>query len=273
MFPKYIYCLLYNFNLWGFCIELPELKMSQKWTHIMFGVQIMCSCFITVTVWLYLIKNLREEKDLLNMANTSAKLCAAMVAYWFIVIESYWKRPMQQKFWLIYRQIRNNFNRSDRHAMFRSYGILFVHFVVSLPGLEAIDILLWSSEHSGMNLYFLFAYTGLAMMHVVRIFHYLFFIRLLDHQLDEVGREMQSLTDASVKETLSLVRLRRIRIYYDLVHELSNCINEIFGWSNIINVLYMFLILVVDLNWIYWKIHNGIRVEIERTSHPFIQLL
>lgn len=95
-------------------------------------------------------------------------------------------------------------------------------------------------------------------MHEMRIFYYLFSIRLLDHQLEKVGAEMKLLADASEKGTLSGERLRQIRIHYDLVYELSNCINEVFGWSNVMNILYLFLRLGFDSAWAYWKIaHRG----------------
>lgn len=85
------------------------------------------------------------------------------------------------------------------------------------------------------------------------------------HQLDEVEEEMKLLADVSETGTVSRDRLKSIRIHYDLVHELSDCINEVFGWSSIAVVLYLFLNLVTDLNWIYWRIHNEIEIDVLRT--------
>lgn len=87
------------------------------------------------------------------------------------------------------------------------------------------------------------------MMAQIRVFHYLFFIHLLDYQLNEIGMEAGSLAEASNNEPIPNARFRWIRMYFDLVYELSDCINETFGWSNVVSVLYLFLLLAVDMIW------------------------
>lgn len=259
--------MLYIFNLWGFSVEIPDIHMSLKWTRVIFCVHIIISCYICSFVWQFLNENLEKKIDLLSVANNVIKFSAALIAYWAIIVESYSKRSVQQKFWRIYRQIYNDFNREDRNLMFRNSLNKFVHFFIFFTGLD--EFIRWISFLNGLNVYFKLPYIGLMMMQDMRIFYYLFFIRLLNHQLEEVAIEMELLADANERGIFLKDRLKWVRIFYDSVHGMSNCINEIFGWSSIIGVLFLFLRLVVDLNWIYWRIHRQIEVEILRTFEIF----
>lgn len=256
MFSKCISYLLYNFNLWGFCVEFPEFGMIQKWTRIIFGVHLISTCFLCEFVWLFLHQVFYIEYDLISVLNDVVKFCLATFAYVSIVVESYCKHSVQQHFWKTYRRIRSDFDRPECKLTFRTYFIQFIQYFSITIFVEIKHIVKWFSP------FLSFSYFGLMTMHEMRIFYYLFILRLLDHQLDQVGIEMELLVDASEKKTLSRNRLTWIRIYYDLVHELSISINEVFGWSNIINVLYLFLRVVFDSSWVYWRIHHKGRIEL-----------
>lgn len=118
---------------------------------------------------------------------------------------------------------------------------------------------------------FLFATICLAAMAQFRAFQYLFFIGLLKHQLNVVEKEAKSLADASENGTVSKERLRWFRTHYDLVYELSSCINEVFGWSNLVSFSYFFLRLALDLIWNYSNIIRKIGMHIEGT--PGLRIL
>lgn len=235
----------------------------QKWTRIIFGMQIICSCFFCGFVSIIFSKDFHKELDFLSIANNVIKLGGAFIGYWIIFVESYCKRPVQRKFWQIYRQIRSDFCRSDHVLVFGNYFVKFGLFFIITAVIEVKQSLQLISMLNGTTLYFAFSYFALMIGHEMRVFHYLFFIHLLDQQLDNVGIEMKVLADASEIGTISRNHLKWIRMHYDLVYELSNCVNEVFGWSNIATVLYLFLQLVTDLNWTYWAIHNEMEVELQ----------
>lgn len=266
MFCEYIFYLLYNFNLFGFCTELSELRASrwrhQIWTRMIMAAQIISSCFLYAFVWINFNESFYDGFDLLSIVNDVVKFSGAVIGFWFIVVESYCQRHVQRKFWQIYRQIRIDFNPIDRDAIFGSYLIKFGEFFMVAIYNEVNNFVAWITE---TNFYFAVSYFGLMMMHYMRIFHYLFFIHLLDHQLNEVELQMKLMADISENGMISRDRLKSIRVYYDLVHELSDCINEVFGWSNIVSVLYCFLLLAVDLNWTYWRLHNEVDVPVIST--------
>lgn len=269
MFPKFILYLLYSFNLWGYCTELPELRMSRKWIRVIFVCQVICSFCFGVFVW-FLLQQQFMQIDLLSITNFVIKLRGAVLCYLFIIVESYCQRHSQRTFWQIYRNIRSEFNRAGHPANFSSYLFRFVQFFVTVVGVELSFIAPFASYLDVTSSLCLFSYLSLLLMQQWRTFHYLFFIRLLDHQLDEVGVEMKMLADASETGTLSRDRLCWIRLYYDSVHELMNRINEVFGWSNVVCILYLFLRLVVDLNEFYRKYHESFEAKISRMFPSFI---
>lgn len=251
MFSKYIFLLLYFFNFWGLCTELNELRMNHhryhKWTVLLLGANIIYLCLALGSIW-YFLNEAYDGFNLPNITNDVIKFIGATIAQLFVIFESYYKRSVQRKFWKIIRELRSDFNCPDHNVRFGWYYAKFGEFFGAVFVIKLVQLLAWNIT---LKIYFIFGYISLMTLQEIRIFHYLFFIHLLSYQLNEVEMEMQSLADVSENGTISRDQLRWIRMYYDLVHELSNCINEIFGWSNVISIWYLFLLLAVDLNWFY----------------------
>lgn len=257
MFPKYIHYLLFNFNLWGFCAELPELRMSQTWTRLILIGQLLCSGLVCAFVYQTLTENYSINLDFLTKTNVVLKLCGIFIGAWFIVIESYWKRPSQRKFWQIYHRIGIEFKGVNYKTALGTYFLKFGLFFVISAGVSVQHLVGLITVFDKKSLPLLFSFFFLMVMEEMRIFYYLFYVSLLHHHLSEIEMEMKSLADSSEHRAISPQRLRWVRMYYDLVYEVSNCMNDVFGWSQFSSVLYSFVRLVSDLNWIYWQIHNG----------------
>lgn len=136
MFSKFISYLLCNFELWGFCTAFPELRISQKWTTFIFVAQMINACILCEFAWLFLHQQFYTEYDPLTALNDVVKLCLAVSGHICIIIESYCKRAVQQKFWRTYYLIRSDFNRPVCDPMFRNYFIQFVQFFVSVSVVE-----------------------------------------------------------------------------------------------------------------------------------------
>lgn len=230
------------------------------------AAQIISTCSLYAFVWTNFNQRFYDGFDFLSIVNDVVRFSGAGLGFWAVIVESYCKRHVQRKFWQIYRQIRIDFNPIDRDVMFRTYLIKFGEFFVVAIFNEMINFVEWFTD---TNFFFAISYFSSMMMHYMRIFHYLFFIHLLDHQLNEVELQMKLMADNSEIGIISRDCLKSIRIYYDLVHDLSDCINEVFGWSNIVSVLFVFLRLAVDLNWTYWRLHNNVDVP---TTSTYIHL-
>lgn len=264
MFSKPILYLFYNFNLWGFCTELTELRMSQLWAHFIFVFQLIFSGFLCAVSCIFTYQNLHERLGFLVVANNTLKLGAVVISYWFIIVESYHRRPVQRKFWQIYRQTDGAFTHCDGKSGHRRYLVKFSIFFVIATIIYIKQFVGLNIEFNGTFFYFAFSYVGLIVMQDMRIFHYLFFVLLLENQLNTVEKQMELLANVSHCAKIPSERLKWIRIQYDLVHDLLNCMNEVFGWSNIAIILCLFLRLVVDMNWTYYRIQNAADVMMER---------
>lgn len=243
--------------------------MSEKWTRCILAIHIICSCLLSAHVRFYIIGDLFKNVGFLTITNMLIKYCGVIVVCLITAIESYCKRSIQRKFWQIYRQIVRDFTGEDHDIVFRNYFIQFGTFFVVALGIYVRHAIITISVFSGIKLCFAFSYLSVMTMQDMRVFHYIFFVHLLDHQLHAIGLEMERLADASERQKISHESLKRIRIYHDLVHELSNCINEVFGWSNMAIILYLFTRLAVDLNRIYYKRISELDTDIKRSYFLF----
>lgn len=257
MFPDYVFLLLHIFNYWGFCTESAMLRTSRwwckRWTVTVLAINIVVLFCLTGLIWHYLNKS-ETDLDFLNVTNDFIKFAGALVAHLIVIFESYHKRNVQRNFWMIYCRIRTDFNRLDSAPRFGTYMTKFGEFFCAMI---AIIWRLFARELGALNaIIFISSMMTLLSAHLIRVFHYLFFVHLLSYQLSEVDAEMRRLADDSKNGTVSRQRLRSIRMYFDLVHELSDCINEFFGWSNVVSVSYLFMLFAVDSIWNYFKIQE-----------------
>lgn len=265
MFPKSILYLLCIFNLFGFCVELEEARMSLKWIRVIFGIHTISSLFVCAYVRLF-IQN--AHTGLLTIANLLLKYCGVILVCWTIIIESYCKRPVQQKFWRIYHHLEDNFNCSSHTMALRSFLMKFSLFFVISAAIYIKHSIYLFQQSMGTSLYLSYSYVSEMILQDMRVFYFLFVVHLLSYQLQSVESEMISIADASENRIVSRSRLRRVRIFHDLVCDLSNCTNEVFGWSSVAIILYQFSRLAADLNRIYWESHHGVETDSKRKPFP-----
>lgn len=244
MFPKSIVYLLFVFNLCGFCTELPESRMTTKWTLTVLASHTICLLLsYGLFHWFWLNGYFYKGIDVVTTVNDVIWFAGAFANYAFVIIESYRTRSMQQRFWRIYRRIHTTECSTSNNRHLISYAIKFGQLFVIFSVVQSKKIL-----HD--QFFYAILCGAILLMHQMRIFYYFFFVRLLSHQLDEIDSKCSQVVDACNQ-------LRPIRIYFESVYELSNCINGIFSWSNVVSILFLFLRLTVTLNWSYWKMSNS----------------
>lgn len=114
----------------------------------------------------------------------------------------------------------------------------------------------------------------------MRVFYYIFYVQLIRHELSlivDMTKETMDIACDETKQTPKIDRIvcnriKLIRNKFDLVYEMSDHINEVFGWSHFANVLYCFLLLVTDLNWFYWCIYFPCNAHIAGESNDLLSL-
>lgn len=87
----------------------------------------------------------------------------------------------------------------------------------------------------------------IALMFVVkvchtRIFHYLLYLEIIEKNLEIVQIEVEQL-------------FQTIRDLYEMIFEMVDDLNEIFGYSHLATVWFCFYFLLSDLNFVYFWLH------------------
>lgn len=109
----------------------------------------------------------------------------------------------------------------------------------------------------------LFANMILSGVCYMRVFYYLFCVELIKLQLkcieNETKVKLDELKESNLNECEIFIRteiqaivqmLKKIRTNFHLIHELTYCTNESFGWSNVATILWCFYQILGNLNWV-----------------------
>lgn len=117
-------------------------------------------------------------------------------------------------------------------------------------------------------IHFWLSYVLLMFVHQHRQFYCLFFLDVIEHELKEIKNEINRMIhsfessrgdklELTMFKKYEIIRLEWIREFYELVHQMCECLNKsVLGWPNVIVVLFSFGILLSDLNWMYWRWYN-----------------
>lgn len=54
--------------------------------------------------------------------------------------------------------------------------------------------------------------------------------------------------------------LKRISEYYQLMRELRDELNLVFGYSNPLTILFSFGLIMTEVNWVYWRLYNKVDI-------------
>lgn len=67
-------------------------------------------------------------------------------------------------------------------------------------------------------------------------------MKIIEHELKQNKSHMRFWLESN--------GFRRIRSYYSNVYEMTNCLNKMFGLSQVTGVCFCFYIILTDLNWL-----------------------
>lgn len=272
MFPKYIQFQLYTFNLCGFCPEILAPKIFKRNCRIaLFLVHLLILCANIALTAEYFQNNLNYF-DFIEKANDALKMFSSVIAYAFVIIESYTKRQTQQNFWKTFQCIQENYCYRQR-TISRNYYLKFVAFFIYNVFIQYF-LLRWSILQNKPNfLKYWFGYILILTNHQMRVFYYLFYMELLRTELNFVNQELTVIVMKDLKglrrfqnrvhRSFVCKRLIWVREYYRLIFELSCLLNHSFGWSHITSITFSFFLFISDFNWGLWYIYNNVGEQLE----------
>lgn len=262
MFSKSILFILKYFEIVGFITEyrINSSKEKKQFSRISTLVHSAIAIYFICIVY-YLFSHVFFELKILMLTNELLKHLNSVACYWVTVIEIYINRGRQHRFWKMFQEIDEKYCQHNRTSMF-SYSLKFFEYFFILSAVQMCITKNFIHVNTIVTI-FSITYFFLAQICVCRSFYYLFFVHLITHELhiihNEVlamvkkSKEFQSWKISNRHVCFEISRLKWLREYYCLVHEMSECINLVNGWSQFATITYMFNILVCDL---IWAIYN-----------------
>lgn len=265
MFSKWIYFLLKFFDICGFYTEMDHLKSGSKGSITIFILHIFWALGTIVIVVTFTMHTRALAGVLPYMVNTALQNICGILTYWVIVIESFTQRKNQAKFWHIYQCIRTDqpHHRAHQKAYLNAYLIrLMSFFTAMIPN----DLYLMYYFLNFVENYFFFRFTFFFFVTIyqIRIFYYLFHLELIKYELIAIKNALKNVafvrdfkinSSPIVHHTNGRLRgsnrMKPIYKHYSLICELNDCVNQIFGWSHFVTILYCFGLPLTDANWAY----------------------
>lgn len=253
--PKWINRYLTFYSLWGFHY-MPIARTPAKYSTCICVFQIVLCLWCSYTA-LHTFSEIATVMDFIDALNMLLYYMSCTIAYWCIIYDSLRKRKQQRAFWWNYAEISRKFGfQTDlpkRNFLVPSLLFTAADLLICVFGL--IRDTTTSYTPKLMNSMFLLTFDH-------RILFYMLHLRLIAFQLKKIDDELTNITARKIK---------RARIYYGLVHEMTESLNGTFGISNLALFLLNLHSPVAFLNFFYRQLHakfehfnNG---EIETLFH------
>lgn len=127
------------------------------------------------------------------------------------------------------------------------------------------------SSSQTCNLWLL--YTTLIIISRSRHMQYLFYLNILHKQIQLLCEELKRIEEYSKYNRTKLSssskleynqflchRLIMARENYTIIFEISDNINDAFGWSHLTNLTHSFIQILTDFYWSHWNIDNNTNI-------------
>lgn len=263
MYPTWMNRLFFYFDVWGFCTQFKE-KQS-KFNLIVFILHIILASWATINIVLYMI---RPGDDEIARINDYLKFSVLFVVYWLSLIELYSKQNVQRMFWQHVFSIDQHFCSHQQYKLTNYLKKLKIYFII--VAMAYVAYLYRLIHNSGTKfVVFWLSFSFMVLFFKTRSFYYIFYLEFIRNELKIIDHEVAALlNDCNVVKFKNLHRKNRfamkfyysrfkwIRQYYGLVYDLYGTVNTVFGWSNVVAILFTFHLILMDINWFFWKLFN-----------------
>lgn len=265
MYPKWLNRLFLLFNLWGLSTRFPKYSNQSKFHFIIFILHIILASLATIFIAFYLI---RPDDDKIARLNDYLKFSVLIFVSWLSLIELYSKQKLQNIFREYVFLIDQRFCSHKQYKLKNYLNKLKIYFIFAAV---SYAYYLYRLVHrSGTKfILFWFSYSFMLIFFKIRSFYYVFYLEFIKNELKIIDHEVTAmLNDCNVVQLNCVNRKRRfvvkfyrnrfnwIRQYYGLVYDMCCTVNTLFSWSNIVVILFTFHLILIDINWVYWKLLN-----------------
>lgn len=258
MFSKSTLFLLKYYDIWGFWTEYFK---SSVWKYFLFSLYTFHVIVVAIStffiVYLTLVPHHFPGWFILNEI---IKHYGISVTYWSILIDSYFHRDRQRQFWKLLDRIHSN---NPHKISFQMYLLKFIkHFVANV----FIEVLLISHFYSESTMFLAFITVRVIFLELYqsRLFHYLLYLEIIKSKIQILEKDVENLWKMNqisyfckgrkLKFPIGMGffdKIRQIREQYQLIFDVVNCVNGIFGWSNVFTILLAFHNAFTSMNWAF----------------------
>lgn len=267
--PRSLYIILVYFTIWGLCSTPNPNSPFRRYLLECLSLAHMLLITIQsviVIIWHNLIF---ASTDSFGKLNDMQKLSGVVVACTVIIVESYARRHQQWSFWTNILQINDedaSKYSNERHGPIKpTYWLIFAFYHVLVFMIELSWIPIASVDKQSLNYWAV--YLGMLMMCRTRFLQYFLYVQILETHIVRLQLEMQTIVEhtkllmkhqngTELQCSLSkylCARIKWAQRRYQMLYELSMSLNDIFGWSQLANILHSFMHMIADLYWAYWR--------------------
>lgn len=243
MLPKEIQWYLIFYDVFGFNSGTSKLSQSRGIVYCIEFIHILSAIFFTLTKFKFLFE-LYQLNGTISTVNESLQYSATLYTYWLIIMDSICCQSSHKRFWKLIQQIDEKFC-SQSHLRFRTYlakmiAFFLVNISVSANGTTRL------LRHN-----IVYSYTLWAKICFLRMFYYIFCLKIVHFQLKNIDKELDKLILRKLNVAEHNRRLKWTRQYISIIDEMTNHLNKIFGWSNAAVIFCCFYYILTCLNWIF----------------------
>lgn len=276
MYPQWMLNLLFYFDLWGFCTQFKRSTNQLKFDRLILMLHVFLASTVTSFIWKYLA---RPDDDKLGTVNDIMKFTNLLLVYWLSIFELYINRRIQKQFWYIVHYIDERFCSLQRFDLGHYPLKTKIYFTLTIF-IHSIFFKRLLTTTRIEFFYFWISYLLVVWIYQNRSFYYLFYLEWIKHELKKVNHEAQQIVSTyqssmmkNGNERMKIFhrnRFKWLRQYYGSTYDLSDELNIIFGWSNVITILVSVHLILADLNWFYWKLYNKSNPNVIRKKIHFV---
>lgn len=262
MYPNWMLNLLFYFDLWGFCTQFKRSSNQPKFDRLIFIFHIIFASIATSFISKYLN---RPNNDTLGNINDVLKFTDLLLVYWLSIFELYINRRVQWQFWCIVHYIDRRFCSLQRFDLGHYPLKIKIYFALTVLNNCIYCNRIFSTVQADF-LYLCLCYILITWIYQNRLFYYLFYLEWIKQELKRVNWEAHEIVatyESSLLKTRNGFmkifhrnRFKWLRQYYGSTYDLSDEMNIIFGWSNVITLLVSVHLILADANWFYYKLFN-----------------
>lgn len=242
MFPTKVLYFLNFFDIFGYNSGSSKISSNQKCACFIYIVHILLAVFYTFdSVRFYAAFSTLLPIETINAA---IQLLTVLYCFWLIIRDSIFYRKEHQIFWKTFEKLYEFFphscNSNFGHIVFK----IVEHSIITT--LCMIVTVIYNGFLYGE---IVIPYNLLIKMCEFRSFYYVFCVEVLYNQIKTIK---VALTQKKSKTRFwsNSNGFHWVREYYSSIYNMAQCLNTVFGMSQVGAIMYLIYMLLSNLNWL-----------------------